>query len=162
MYTDIFRFNLNDFNRNLIILILLSIVIHKYLRIRYDIGINININIKVTIVFSLILAIIPNRLILQGGLNIYYIFFTGLIFRFVRNYTRYKHYKIIPSSPILIIPLIIIIEFVRYLIRPLSLILRIIINLTIGHIVIYILLYPFSIFYNLIEIFIYSIQIYIF
>merc|ERR1712051_68282 len=163
MYRDVFRFNLNNISRNLLILYIIIIIIHKYLRLNYDIKISgLSITISLTIVYSLIIALIPQRLIQQGGINIYYIIFIGLIYRFLSNYKSYKHYKIIPSSPIILIPLIIIIEFVRLIIRPMSLILRIIINLTIGHIVIYILIYPLTLIYNLIEIFIYCIQIYIF
>ena len=119
-------------------------------------------SVIITILISIVLALTPYRVVLQGGLNITYILILGIFFRFVRCYRRYKHYKMIPSSPITIIPLIIVIEVVRIIIRPLSLILRILINLTIGHIVIYILQFPINFIYCLIEIFIYIIQIYIF
>jgi len=143
-------------------LITLSVLLQKYYNSKVSMGISININIITTIIFRLIIAVIPNRVILQGGINNWYILFVGIVFRFLGLNTAFNYYKIIPSSPILIIPVIIVIEFIRYIIRPLSLILRIIINLTIGHIVMYLLSFPISIVYNLIEIFIYSIQIYIF
>jgi len=163
MCSDIFSFNLNNISRILLIILIIIVIIHKYLRVRYDMRIRgLNITISLTIVYRLMIALIPHRLILQGGINIHYIIFIGLIFSFISNYISFKYYKMIPSSPIILIPLIIIIEFVRLLIRPISLILRIVINLTIGHIVMYILIYPLTLVYNLIEIFIYCIQIYIF
>ena len=163
MYRDIFRFNLNNTRSNIVLIFILSLLAQKYsgsnnLRLRM----NISLNIIVIIIYSLIIAMIPGSLFIQGGVNIWFILLSGLIFTFLRNWSSFKHYKLIPSSPILIIPIIIGIEIIRYLIRPLSLMLRILINLTIGHIVIYILYFPLSIFYNLVEIFIYSIQIYIF
>ena len=162
MYTDIFRFNLSNISSNSIIVIIISVLLQKCGILRVSIGIRY-MNVRMmTIMFRLIMAVIPNSMILQGGVNIWYIFYIGLIYRFIRNWSSLKYYKITPSSPILIIPIIIIIEIVRIIIRPISLVLRIIINLTIGHIVIYILPFPLSIFYNLVEIFIYIIQIYIF
>jgi len=163
MYTDIFRFNLTNLHRNIIILIILLIVIQKYFTWIRSIGIVVCVEqAKRLILLSLIIGIIPYRTIIQGGINIYHLIFIGLVYVMLRNYISYKRYKIIPPSPVYIIPLIVAIEFVRLIIRPLSLILRIGINLSIGHIVIYILIYPFSILYNIIEIFVYIIQIYIF
>jgi len=163
MYTDIFRFNLSNLHRNIIIVFILFIVIHKYLSWLRISGMVICVrHAKRLILFSFMMAIIPYRTIIQGGINIYHLIFIGVVYVTLRNYISYKRYKIIPPSPVYIIPLIVIIEFVRFIIRPLSLILRIRINLSIGHIVIFILVYPFSILYNIIEIFVYRIQIYIF
>ena len=162
MYRDIFSFNLNNIRSNLIILLLISILIQKSVRSKIGIMIIINISIRVVMIYRLLIAAIPNSLIIQGGVNIWFILLTGIIFRFLRNWSAFKYYKIIPTSPIIIIPIIIIIEFIRYMIRPLSLMLRILINLSIGHIVIHILWFPLSILYNLVEIFVYTIQIYIF
>ena len=155
MYTDIFRFNLNDLQSNIIILIVLYIIISKF-------NLRMNTRVKITIFIRLVISLIPNRLILQGGINVWYICLIGLTYSFISNYMRFNKYKLVPTCPITIIPLIIIIEIVRYLIRPLSLILRILINITIGHIVMYILWYPLSFIYRLIEIWVYAIQMYIF
>jgi len=162
MFTDIFRFNLRNIRSNFIIIVIISILLQKVVECSTWIGISININVMITMIYSLIIAVIPGRLSMQGGMNIWYIVYIGLVFRLLRNFSGLSYYKITPSSPIIMIPIIIIIELIRVIIRPISLILRIIINLTIGHIVIYILPYPLSIFYNLVEIFIYCIQIYIF
>jgi len=163
MYTDIFRFNLSNYIRNIIIIVILRILLQKCVMRTRKIRIRISINYAITvIILRLIIAVIPNRLTIQGGINFWFIIFLGLIFRILRNWSRIRYYKITPPSPVIIIPIIIIIELIRNLIRPISLILRVLINLTIGHIVIYILTFPLSIFYNLVEIFIYSIQIYIF
>jgi len=141
---------------------ILSVIIHKYLNIVRSIRVRVERNIKIRIVYRLMIAVLPGRIILQGGLSVAYIILVGVVYGFMRNWVRFKIYKIVPTCPIIIIPVIILIELIRYLIRPISLILRIIINLTIGHIVIYILRYPFTAVYSLIEIFIYCIQVYIF
>ena len=63
MFTDIFRFNLNDLQSNIIILIVLCIIISKF-------NLRMNTRVKITIFIRLIIALIPNRLILQGGINV--------------------------------------------------------------------------------------------
>ena len=141
---------------------ILSVLIHKYLCITSGLRISADTNIKISIVYRLLIAVIPGRMIIQGGLNVIYIIFVGVIYGFLRNWVSFKIFKMVPTCPNIITPLIVLIEVVRYLIRPASLILRIIINLTIGHVVIYILSYPFTAVYGLVEIFIYCIQIYIF
>ena len=163
MFTDIFRFNISNTTRNLMIIVIFSILLQKCLDFNIFISVRANMRYSITtMMIILIIGAIPGRLIIQGGMNIWYILLIGVIFRFIRTWSTLKHYKITPSSPMMMIPVIIIIEFIRTLIRPISLILRILINLSIGHIVIYMLSFPLSIFYNLVEIFIYSIQIYIF
>ena len=63
MFTDIFRFNLNDLQSNIIILIVLCIIISKF-------NLRMNTRVKITILIRLVIALIPNRLILQGGINV--------------------------------------------------------------------------------------------
>jgi len=63
MYTDIFRFNLNDLQSNIIILIVLYIIISKF-------NLRMNTRVKITIFIRLVISLIPNRLILQGGINV--------------------------------------------------------------------------------------------
>lgn len=63
MFTDIFRFNLNDLQSNIIILIVLCIIISKF-------NLRMNTRVKITIFIRLVIALIPNRLILQGGINV--------------------------------------------------------------------------------------------
>ena len=63
MFTDIFRFNLNDLQSNIMILIVLCIIISKF-------NLRMNTRVKITIFIRLVIALIPNRLILQGGINV--------------------------------------------------------------------------------------------
>ena len=71
MYTDIFRFNIRNIRSNLMIMVILSILLQKCIEYKVFIGVRVNMKYIITIIiFRLTIAIIPNRLILQGGINI--------------------------------------------------------------------------------------------
>jgi len=70
VYTDIFRFNLSNYIRNIIIIVILRILLQKCVMRTRKIGIRISINYAITvIILRLIIAVIPNRLTIQGGIN---------------------------------------------------------------------------------------------
>jgi len=70
VYTDIFRFNLSNYIRNIIIIVILRILLQKCVMRTRKIGIRISINYAITvIILRLIIAVIPNRFTIQGGIN---------------------------------------------------------------------------------------------
>lgn len=86
MYTDIFRFNLSNNIRNLIIMVILTVLLQKCMIEQGKIGIRIYMKYAIRVImFRLIIAVIPGRLIIQGGINLWFIIFLGLIFNFLRN-----------------------------------------------------------------------------
>jgi len=138
------------------------VLTQKYISPKFNVR-SINLNLLLTIfMFLIILSSFPYTLLVMGGVNLGTLLMFGLLFGLTSQYIGFNRFKMLPSSPMIMIPLIIIIEVIRYLIRPLSLILRVAINLSIGHILIYMLIFPFRSVYTLIEFFVYTIQMYIF
>jgi len=71
MFTDIFRFNISNTTRNLMIIVILLILLQKCLDFNIFISVRANMRYSMTtMMLILIIGAIPGRLMIQGGMNI--------------------------------------------------------------------------------------------
>ena len=153
IYRDIFRFTNSSLTIILINLCVVSVLLyisHNYL-------------ITVTLLILLI-SLIPYMTYFVGDRALTVVHIIGIAFRvtYIYNTLNYRYYTLLPVRPAVIRPLLVIIEILRRFIKPIRLLLRITINLGVGHIIMYILPPLLSLPYNIIELFIVMIQVYIF
>jgi len=71
MFTDIFRFNISNTTRNLMIIVIISVLLQKCLDFKIFMSVRANIRYSITtMMLILIIGAVPGSLIIQGGINI--------------------------------------------------------------------------------------------
>lgn len=140
---------------------------------------NFLIPLFITILFANLISIIPSTFIITAQISFVLpialaIWFTNLFYFIYKKTNRFFIHLVPIGSPTPLIPIIVLIELIRNLIRPITLSVRLVANITAGHLLIHLLrtficssikstfiLIPVSIILNVLELGVAFIQRYI-